>query len=379
MKSFKSWALAVRAVGALVVLQAGHVALAAGLTFSTTLGPGMIALSSSNPTMAANMQAGFLQAQTIWSSYLHDPININLVLDYQQLDVGTLASASSPDLQFSYTTVRNALLADRSSVTDFTAVANLPTGSDFTLLTNARDGSKYLIDYPTTVSSEMFFNRANAKALGLVPGDDVGLDGFVKFNSRYASSWSYTHTPTPGRNDFIGVALHEIGHALGFTSGISNVDLVTGLGPFADYDLNDDEPGIGTGDNAANFTVLDLFRHSAESNAIGPQVLDLAAGGAPFFQFDGSTPLGNFSTGEYNGDGRQPSHWKNNVLAVMKPSHPSGTVQDIVALDLLAFDAIGYDLVPIPEPATLVLAGMAAATLVGVCTRSRKRRRSPLC
>jgi hypothetical protein len=332
----------------------------------------MISLASTNPAMAANMQAGFLQAQAIWSSYLLDPINVNLTLDYQLLDVGTLASTASPDIQFSYADVRNALQADRTSATDYTAVANLPTGSNFQLLTNSRDGGKYLIDYPTTISSELYFNRANAKALGLLAGNDPELDGFVKFNSRYATSWQYTHTATPGKNDFIGVAIHEIGHALGFTSGVDNVDLVTGLGPFADADLNDDEPGIGTGDNAANFTVLDLFRHSAQSNLIGPQVLDLAAGGTPFFQINGSTALGNFSTAEYNGDGRQASHWKSNVAAVMRPSHSAGTVQDVVPLDLLAFDAMGYDLFLVPEPSTLMLAGIACAILVGIGTRRRR-------
>jgi hypothetical protein len=373
MNYSKTWAMAVRAGCTLLLLLTGHGALAAGLTFSTTLGSGMVSLASSNPTMAANMQAGFLQAQAIWSSYLHDPININLVLDYTEQEVGTLASTASPDEQFSYSIVRNALQTDRTSGTDFTAVANLPSGNNFALLTNDRDGGKYLLDYPATINSELYFTRANAKALGLLPGADLAVDGYVKFNSRYANSWSYTHTPTPGRNDFIGVALHEIGHALGFTSGVSNVDWVTGLGPLAELDLNDDEPGIGNGDNLANFTVIDLFRHSAASNAIGPGVLDLATGGTPFFQINGSTPLGNFSTGEYNGDGRQPSHWKSNVLAVMKPSHPSGTVQDIVALDLLAFDAIGYDLVPVPEPATFVLAGIAALALCGAGTRSRRR------
>jgi hypothetical protein len=368
-------ALAARAarslfLAAAILLPAGQAATA--LTFTTTLGPGMVSLASTNPAMAANMQAGFLQAQAMWSTYVHDPINVNLSLDYQLLDVGTLASTSSPDLLYSYTDVRNALQADRTSATDFTAVANLPMGSNLTLLTNTRDGTKHLIDYPVNLTTIMSINSANAKALGLLAGDSAGVDGTVKFNSRYATSWQYTHTPTPSRNDFIGVALHEIGHALGFTSGVDLVDIVTGLGPYADLDLNEDEPGIGDGEAAAIFTALDLFRHSVESNLLGPQVLDLAPGGTPFFQINGATALGNFSTGEYNGDGRQTSHWKSNVAAVMRPSHSAGTIQDVVPLDLLAFDAMGYDLFLVPEPSTLMLAGIACATLVGIGTRRRR-------
>jgi hypothetical protein len=359
--------LALRAAIVAITLSAGSFATA--LQFSTTIGPGMQALAGTNPTLAANMQAGFAQAQAVWSSLLYDPITINLTLDYEQLDVGTLASASGRIHFAPYTEVRTALIRDRTSPDDFTAVANLPKGSYFTAITNNRDGSKFFLNTETMAGSMLNFNTANAKALGIIPGDDTATDGIVRFNSRYANSWDFRHVPTPGRNDFLGVAMHEIGHALGFASGVSIVDEFTGNGPLADLDLNDIEPGIGSGSDFPVFEVLDLFRHSAQSNALGSRVLDLSTGGTPFFQIDGSTPLGYYSTGEYNGDGRQPSHWKNTTLAIMKPSFATNTIQNITTLDLRAFDVMGYNLFAVPEPSSIVLAVCASVAVLAVRRR----------
>lgn len=363
----KTFSFALRACVAAAALSV--CSLATALQFTTTIGSGMQTLAGTNPALAANMVAGFAQAQAVWSSLLADPITVNLTLDYQQLDVGTLASASGSPYFAQYTTVRNALANDRTSPDDFTAVANLPTGSYLTGLTNERDGSKYLLTTPTTAGTWMNFNRANAKALGLVAGSSTTSDGTVRFNSRYGNSWDFNHVPTPGKNDFLGVAMHEIGHALGFASGVSNVDSYTGVGPNAGVDMNGDAPGLGSGTNLPIFEILDLFRHSAESNALGSTILDLATGGAPFFQIDGSTPLGYFSTGEYNGDGRQPSHWKSTTLAIMKPSFATNTIQNITPLDLRAFDVMGYDLFLVPEPASVLLALFAFASVLLVGRR----------
>jgi len=343
----------------------------AGLTFSTTKGAGFTALEGSNPALAASIYGGFQQAQAIWSGYLADSINVNLVLDWAPLDGGTLASTNSNEQPFPLINTLAALSADRYSADDFLAVSNLPAGPALSGFVIDRAGARYLNTATATANTVLTFPTANAKALGLWGANDATSDGTVTFNS--GVNFGFDHSSVaPGTYDFLGIAEHEIGHALGFTSGVDGVDFVSKNGPGVGLDLNGPLAGLGTGEDLPVFSVIDMYRHSTEANAINSTTLELAPGGAAFFSIDGGlTNLALFSTGVYNGDGRQASHWKNNTPAVMKPAISNGTVQDISPLDLRAFDVIGYQLVP--EPSTFVLAFVAG---IGLAVTGYRRRRA---
>ena len=61
------------------------------------------------------------------------------------------------------------------------------------------------------------------------------------------------------------------------------------------------------------------------------------------------------STGQFNGDIRQASHWKDDLftgqfIGIMDPTINFGTIEDITAADVRAMELMGYDTVP--EPAT---------------------------
>ncbi len=146
----------------------------------------------------------------------------------------------------------------------------------------------------------------------------------------------------PKPSNFIGgAAIHEIGHALGFRSGVDT------------YDGN-----VNFGGNLGGFALMsvwDTFRFSATSTALG--MIDWAIGGtgadSPYFSLDrGATVFGGdayLSTGRTNGDGRQASHWKDNTpgqpqLGMMDPTVAFGQMTIVDNLDMAAFDAMGWNI-----------------------------------
>jgi hypothetical protein len=194
----------------------------------------------------------------------------------------------------------------------------------------------------------------------------------------------------PAGYDFIGVAIHEIGHALGFSSGVDIYDAHTG--PNA--------PVAGSVENLVEATMLDLFRYSA------PGTLDWSTSAAPkYFSLDGGkTALfgdAYFSLGLFNGDGNQASHWLDSPagqpqLGILDPTSALGQMQAVTGLDLAAFDAIGWTVAPnarddagyrlttaqiaaadaVPEPASwaMMIAGFGA---IGCVLRRRGESRAP--
>ena len=313
-KIFNNWFLPASSAGVSFAI-IFYSSIAQAITF--TLNPTF----DTSTTEGALALAGFEQAANRWSNLFSDDINVNLDIGFESLSQGVLGGARANSRAYSIAQVANSLRADITSTNDQIAFNNLPlinyrvNNRDITGIAFRGTEENNTIELDPFSSGILSFDnillsisQANAKALGLI-NDNGSADANITFSSDFTFDFNPNDGIDAGAFDFVGVATHEIGHALGFLSGVD-----FRIGTRTDLD------------NFAVFNPLDLYRYSEESLALGSNqgipILDLATGGNPFFSIDGgANNLGFFSTGEFNGDGRQASHWKDNQgLGIMDPT-----------------------------------------------------------
>jgi len=330
------------------------------------------------PGTSLQAQQGFQAAAARWSSLLTDNVTVNLTVGFNSLGGGILGQAASAEDFHTYSSVRNALAADATSAADATAVSHLPGGSTFGMLLNRTannpNGSGSALPYVDNDGDNnnkiLSITNAEAKAIGLavtpqtLSGCIGNCDGFIQFNSDFKFDFNPGNGTDANAFDFVGVAAHEIGHVLGFISG---VDILDGNSPPYNGPFND---------NLFTYvSALDLFRYSTMSAAHG--VIDWTADNrAKYFSIDGTTVGPEFSTGVNFGDGRQASHWKDNLyIGLMDPTAGLGETLEITGYDILAMDVVGWNVAAIPEPSGWAMLG-AGMLLLAVRQRSRSNKLS---
>ena len=308
---------------------------------------------------------GFTLAASRWSAVLADNITINLGIGFQSLPAGVIGETTSAYLQEPYTDVLAALTAGRTSADDYTAVAHLPSGPNYSRLINHTadnpNGANSSTPYVHSLTP-VAMTRANGKALGfLSPSPEV--DAAIRFSSKVGFDFDPSDGTTSGQYDFATLAAHEIGHVLGFESTVDQLEQLHGSG------VADQLPS----------TVLDLFRYSSASLAAGPGYTDCAADSrAKYFSVDGGqTKIAGFATGAVYGGGYQASHWQEFTwVGLMDPTVFQGMQRQLSRTDLWAFDAIGYTLVP--EPGTCGLLALGLLALRAATMRERLSGLSPI-
>lgn len=280
-------------------------------------------------------RAAFEMAAQRFVDAFSDNVVINIDVSFAQLSSGVLGTTGTSQTNQTYASVRSALINGATSSGDASSAATLGTRLSF--LSNEQGNcvtrvgcvgvdplSRTLDNDGTADNLNLAMSRANAKALGLMSYVD-GRDATIAFSSRYAWDFDPTDGVTRGTYDFVGVAAHEIAHALGFLSGVDTADYL------AEYNYE----GM---DAFAWGSPLDLFRYTGTQR-------DWTVGGTPCLSATGGlTCIGAMATGRYNGNGKQASHWLSKTTGLLAPSVSGSKVLNLSANDLAALDIIGWDL-----------------------------------
>ena len=295
------------------------------------------------------------QAAAAWEEYLGDPVIVRVELrfdnDLDPLSVNTPARVDIVDATASYELVRDALRLDATSFTDIEAFSSLEPGR-FSFITNdieVVNGVRLFEDSEDEnirLDSQLEITTANAKALFLL-SDNGSFDGHITLNRHF----NFDTNPLDGIDsdaiDLVYLLTHELGHILGFRSGVEAIDSISeSNGPFKEAEINLDVSNI--------FSVLDLFRYSDESILHGftegtRPARDLSTWNSPYLMFKKGVGTGLFfSTGMYNGNGVAAGHWTSEVTdTIMGPPLGFGRTAKIGDTDLRAFDAIGWNINPL--------------------------------
>lgn len=291
-------------------------------------------------------RAGFEMAAQRFADLFGNNVTINIDVSFTSLGSGVLGSTNSSSSTHLYADVRNSLLLGASSSADRSATPYLASRLSF--LSNEAGNcttgvgcagldlySRTLDDDDTFDNTRLRVTLGNARALGLIDPNYFGRDAGIAFNSRMRWDFDPTDGISRGAYDFVGIATHEIAHALGVTSG---VDFADGMMAYAYRGVDN----IGWG------TTLDLFRYTGLDR-------DWTVAGTPCISADGGRScIGQVSTGVKFGNGRQASHWRSSTTGVLAPTATSGRLLTLTEADITLLDLIGWSrLLPSEEGGTL--------------------------
>ena len=302
-----------------------------------------------DPGTSVRHMTAFEMAGKIWSTYINDDVTLNF-------QVGVTKSSSLPDKviggalpamlpDVNYQTYRNKTVTDAKSYYDNQSSSKLDTTYNqayFKLGT-----SSYSNAYQVGVST-LDMTRANAKALGVINRHSSKLDGYILMSDLAGKGVGWDvgiNTVQSTQLDLVSTALHEIGHSLGFISGVDQNENIANARSWEELF-----------EAARRATPFDKFRFSGASNGVS----DLSYGSGSdtkYFSTNGGVnnhgALASGHNKSKDGDGYQASHWRNqnSVLGIMDPTLARGERPKVSLRDLKAFDIIGWDIAGNPSNA----------------------------
>ena len=308
---------------------------------STSAGLQIVLLATPQLNQPENAAAknAFIAAAAKWESLIQDPLRIELEVDFGTEFFGTpfsgptvIGATSSPQFFFAnnYPVIRGNLISHAPVGSNERALAEaLPQG---TVPTDRGSVNTVLVTSPLL------------RALNGLPQDyeddtqDIDPPR-IGFNSAFGFDFDPTDGITGNRTDFDAVAVHEMGHALGFSSQVGDQEL-------------------SPGDSLA-VTIWDLFRFRPGTANLGnfSTTNRILTSGGTHVQFNGGAELG-LSTGKPDGTGgdeNQASHWKadelsGTLIGIMDPTIARNQRLVMSAADQGTIDSLGYTTTPTSAP-----------------------------
>jgi hypothetical protein len=306
-------------------------------------------------------KAAFTRAAAIWEGLISNPVTVIVDVDFGTQFFGTdfdedvIGQTSTDSYRYgndSFGELRGLLIDRADNPTEAAIYTLLPPVE----LPTDLPGTAALLSNFVATSMTM---RTIGGDPDFPPSATENDRSFprIGFNSAFLYDFDPSNGIAAGRKDFEGVVVHEIGHMLGFVSGVGRAEISAIDAP----------------------TILDLFRFRPGITLGGfttaPRIL--TTGGDHVF-YTGTTEFA-LSTGNpngENGDGNQASHWKDDGgnlsrrIGIMDPTLSNAQRSQITQADIDAFRLLGYTMgetvaIPqTPDAPVLLSAGVQSPTLV---------------
>ncbi len=290
----------------------------AGLVFNITYSNAV----QSNANFA-NIQTAVNFVKAEFSGLYSDNVTLNFTIDQSSSGLGS-SLFSLAYWRGDYGTLRTALVNDKKTPDDntATAAANLPLAAP------------YGDDCTSGLGNCWYAPSAEAKALGLLAGNNAASDGTYTFNSTLAYTYDPNNRQVSSKYDFIGVTEHEFSELMGRTQQSA----------------------------AFGYNILDTMRFTAPA----ARTRDLTLSNVKFSFDNGNTPLATYNSG--SGDKQD----FDGTVATDPFNASTGTNQGhlLNSVDKREMDVIGWDLVA-PEPGML----LPAVAGLGLILLGRRRRK----